>query len=169
MTKVYFDMDGVIADWEEGFKDTFPNMSIEEYNRLPKDLKAKYKDNIANDKSYYYRLKPMKAGIGYLRYLVDAGYDVEILTSCGEINTKEVVKQKKRWVKKHLSGLNIKFNYTTKSEDKARYATKDTVLIDDREKSIVPFKRAGGKVIHYRDGITNVIKELFRMKLRESL
>lgn len=148
--KIYFDMDGVLADWVAGFESTFP-VSYEYFNSLPKERYDRYKDLIKKTPKFFYNLPPINYTVSVLKELVANGYDVEILTSAGTDRTKHVVAEKKAWLKKH--GINVPFNYTTKSADKAKYATKDSVLIDDRDKSIGPFKQAGGGVIHFKEGI----------------
>ena len=155
--KIYFDMDGVLADWVAGFKNTFP-IPYDEFNALPKEKYDEYKDLIVNTPNFFFNLPPFRRTVNILKQLVADGYDVEILTSAGKLNTPKVVKQKKDWLKKQ--GINVPLNYTTNSADKAKFAGPDALLIDDREKSTKPFLAAGGKVIFYTDGVTNLSKEL---------
>ena len=155
--KIYFDMDGVLADWVAGFNNTFP-ISYEKFNVLPKDKYDAYKDLIVNTPNFFFNLPPFKKTVSILKQLVADGHDVEVMTSAGKDNTAKVVKQKKAWLKKQ--GINVPFNYTTSSKDKAKFASPDVVLIDDREKSTKPFKAAGGNVILHTDGKTDLMKEL---------
>jgi len=74
----------------------------------------------------------------------------EILTSVGKFNSKDVSVDKVMWLKKHFPQLVSKFNYVTKSNDKARWASEDTLLVDDRIKCVVPFEKKGGNVILYK-------------------
>ena len=155
--KIYFDMDGVIADWVAGFNATFP-ISYDVFNALPRDRYDAYKNLIQNTPNFFYDLPAFSKTVSILKKLIADGYDVEIMTSAGTNNTAKIVKQKKNWLKKN--GINAPFNFTTTSKDKAKFANADTVLIDDREKSTKPFKAAGGNVIFYTDGKTDLMKEL---------
>ena len=92
--------------------------------------------------------------------LIEDGHDVEILSSCGKVNTHHVITQKTKWIRKIFSGYNIPLNFVSTSEEKAEYANADSVLIDDREKSTIPFENAGGNVILYEDGVTDLHREL---------
>lgn len=143
-------MDGVLADWVAGFEATFP-VTYDYFNALPKERYDAYKDLIKNTPKFFFNLPPLNYAVSVLKELVAAGHDVEILTSAGKENTKKVVAQKKAWLKMH--GIHVPFNHTTSSAEKANYATKETVLIDDREKSTIPFKRAGGNIIHFKDNV----------------
>lgn len=154
--KIYFDMDGVLADWVAGFEATFP-IPYEKFNALPKERYDAYKKLILNTPNFFYNLPPMEKTIAVLKHLVKSGYDVEILTSAGKEKTEKKVAEKKAWLKKY--GIHVPFNYTKSSEEKSKYANKNTVLIDDREKSLIPFKNKGGNVIHFHNE-TNLMKEL---------
>ncbi len=48
--------------------------------------------------------------------------------------------------------------FVLKPPDKANYAAKDAVLIDDREKSLLPFKNAGGKIVKFVNWTDALIK-----------
>jgi hypothetical protein len=143
--KIYVDMDGVVADFVEYME----SVTGEKIDQLTKDDVAfkKIKQKLtAGD--FFSKLKPMK-GLKLLKDFQAAGVDYEILSSVGKFNSANVANQKKAWLKKHL-GFAPKFNYTTSSVDKAKYAKPNTVLIDDRTKSTGPFKSAGGQVILHK-------------------
>lgn len=140
--KIYVDMDGVVADFVERME-TVTGKSMAELTKDETEFKKLKSELTGGD--FFAKLKPMK-GLKLLKDFQKAGLDFEILSSVGKYNSAQVAKQKKAWLKKHL-GFAPKFNYTTSSVDKAKYANPNVVLIDDRTKSTVPFKAAGGQII----------------------
>ena len=150
-------MDGVLADWVAGFNATFP-ISYEKFDALPRDKYDAYKDLIENTPKFFENLPPFKKTVSIMKKLISEGYDVEIMTSAGKNNTTKIVKQKRAWLKKYA--IDVPFNFTTTSKDKAKFANANTLLIDDREKSTKPFKAAGGNVILFTNGKTDLMKEL---------
>ena len=83
-------------------------------------------------------------------FLIKKGVDVEILTSVGRRNVRSVIAQKKRFLINNALP-NVPFNYTFSSKEKAYFANENTILIDDREKSLIPFAEAGGIAIDAND------------------
>lgn len=69
-------------------------------------------------------------------------YSVEILSSTGPMFAPRIGFEKRMWVKKHKG--NYKVNLVTESHLKAQYAAPNHILIDDQEKSIIPWQEAGG-------------------------
>jgi len=142
---VYLDMDGVLFDFIVGYKKHYIDKNID---------KVPTEELIADKKSFadvhLYRDLPLFKDAKNLVKLVEK-YDVEIkvLTSVGKYSPKENAVDKVISLKKHFPKLASKFNYVTKSKDKSKYAAPDVLLIDDREKSTLPFKAAGGQVVLY--------------------
>lgn len=134
-------MDGVIADWELAFIELFDDPKTMSKDEL--DEKKKFISTI----DFYKNLSVIEDGIALMKYCATLG-EIQILTSVGKFNSESVAKQKQEWLKKVL-GYNIKFNYTQSSEEKARYANSNTILVDDRLKAIVPFMAAGGNAVLY--------------------
>lgn len=159
--KFYFDMDGVLADWVAGFEKLFKGeIEYADFNDAPKEEYDRIKNVISSNPKFYYDLPVMKHAVNALKDLVKNGYEVAILTSCGKDNTRAVAAKKARWIEEVFSGYDIPFYYVTTSKEKAAYANADAVLIDDRPKSTKPFKAAGGNVVLYKDGVTNLNREL---------
>lgn len=67
-------------------------------------------------------------------------YGPEILSATGHVGN--AVDEKNAWVRHHLG--NVPTHLVRKSEDKAKFAAPNHILIDDRSKSIEPFVKAGG-------------------------
>ena len=152
--KVYVDLDGVVADFERAFNDTYPA----KLSSLSHDELAEYKKNFAKE-GVFGSLPVFQGSKRFIESLVKMGHEVEILTAVSEYDSAENAKQKAKWVKTHLG--DIKFNWVKKSHEKAKFAGPGVLLIDDRDKSIVPFKRAGGLTIKH----TKFSDTLKKMKL----
>lgn len=164
---VYFDMDGVLADWVDGFKKLFPQVLYSEYNALTRQEQKVYRQELDGNGYFYRDLNPFMPVVQALIELKDLGYQVEILSSVGTLFPDIVIQQKKAWLKEHVT-IDVVANFVNKSEHKARYATANTLLLDDRSKSVDPFLKAGGKaVVFHGDSVTepqeviDVVKKAF--------
>ncbi|ALY07019.1 hypothetical protein VmeM32_00025 [Vibrio phage vB_VmeM-32] len=101
---------------------------------------------------FFVNLKPTKLAIQLKEYLRDNPRAmINILTSIGKTNSGIVHQQKITWLVQFFGddASRINFNYVLSSKDKAKFATADTLLIDDRKKALVPFAKAGGKVLKF--------------------
>jgi hypothetical protein len=86
---------------------------------------------------------------------------IEVLTSTGAeqigVNFLEkareyvqnIEKGKTMWINKYLTGLKI--NYAVSGTDKARWATKSSILLDDLYKNVEQFIASGGESMVYRN------------------
>jgi len=157
--KIYVDMDGVLSDWEAQFKRYSGGIPIDTYDSLY-GKKNRYKLVNKNSPGYYANMPWMKDG--KLLYNFVASFpDVEILSHAPD-NKSKVGKEK--W----LADKDIKFkaNLVPNREDKAKFATPNSVLIDDREDVVNDFINAGGKAILHTNSIDtiNKLKELTGIK-----
>lgn len=136
-------MDGVVSDFESGFKILHPKVKMSDLSR---DELRVYKREFAKNK--FFANLPVVAGAKkFVESLVKMGHDVEILTAVSEFDSKENANQKAQWVRKNLGVY--KFNWVQKAKEKAKFAGPNILLIDDRDKSVVPFKQAGGLIIKH--------------------
>lgn len=74
-------------------------------------------------------------------------YKPNILTATGQPAERND-KQKRQWVEENLSGYDNVFSVVA-SHNKAKWAWPDAILIDDRMKSIDPWREKGGIGIHH--------------------
>ena len=154
--KIVMDMDGVVADWEKSFVKKHSQALYDNFGSLPKEERVALKMGLSNS-NFYRELAVMSKGLDLMETLFSSGYDVAILTSVGKFNSAEVATQKLAWLCEHCSEKlaahirNGNFHWTMSSEQKAAYATANTVLIDDREKARAPFIKAGGIAIDILD------------------
>lgn len=135
MKTLYFDMDGVLADFEAGFKKKFgvPHFS------MPDDEMWK---TINADDRFFADLDPMPGAIEFFdRY---RGYNPVILTACPKTNYASAAKQKREWVRKHL-GPDVVVLPVMGGSNKVLFMHEPgCVLVDDHEKNLGPWNEAGG-------------------------
>lgn len=83
-----------------------------------------------------------------------------ILTARGHV-PKNGEQQKKNWYRKNY-GPELVVKVVVSSGDKAQFANPNTILIDDRTKSITPWEAAGGIGILHTDAASTItrLKEL---------
>jgi hypothetical protein len=140
-------MDGVLADF---------NKEYTKFDPLKEDRK-KFRDSVMNHKIFT-RLDFMPDTQELLNHVSKLhGIDVQILTSMGThdpLQANEAKMQKLQWLSKH----NIPYpaNFVHNKEEKAKYATPMSILIDDSVGCISPFIRAGGHGILHKNSSETV-------------
>lgn len=145
---IRLDMDGVIADFAKFFNENAP-LTLEEAKNIPKDEFKAIKKKLIEEEDMFLRLEKMPDADKLIEHLIaiesDHGTLLTTLTAVGDYSSEISIEQKRAWMQKHYP--NMLFNSCIKSKDKASYACKHTLLIDDREKSTIPFIEAGGNII----------------------
>ncbi|AAX78762.1 hypothetical protein RB43ORF240c [Escherichia phage RB43] len=152
--KFFFDMDGVLFDWEGSFIPMYGDPA-----RMPQDELKKAKEAISKT-DFYENLKPIEEGVALFCHMRTLG-EVAILTSVGKYNSEEVAEQKRKALVK-LLGYLPEFHYTKSSGEKAAYAGQG-VLFDDRAKAVLPFRKAGGKAILFVGSKEEALKEVRKL------
>ena len=152
--KIFVDLDGVVADFAKGF-DVLYGMPLES---VSEERLKRYKKRFAADRFFRY-LPVYEGAYSFIQKLQEIA-EVEILTSVGYDQTDLNAADKLAWVREFLP-QDIKFNYVPKSKHKARYAQYG-VLIDDRIKSVAPYREAEGVAIHHVPG--DFENSLFQVK-----
>lgn len=141
-TTIMLDMDGVICDFmSEYSKDT------------SRDTREKF-FRAVNERSIFTNLSKLSNADRLLHLLFkELDVSVEILSSLGTDKNMEVAvkaaSQKLEWLAKN--GVVCKANFVTSWRHKQRYATANTIMIDDREDVIETFIEAGGLGVVYDD------------------
>lgn len=138
--KYFFDMDGVMFDWEKAFFKTF-GKSAEAMDH--EELQAA-KEQISHS-DFYENLEIIEEGINLFHSVLNMGEEAAILTSVGKFNSEGVAEQKKSALVRVLGYL-PEFHYTKSSKEKAAFAGLG-VLVDDRLKAVNPFRAAGGTAV----------------------
>jgi len=150
---IAIDMDGVLADFDLGSrqalgddKDTIPTREF--WKRV-----THYDKNV---EPFFENLPVMKDAFTLMRFITDNFQNYFVLTASG-FTPKNVDEQKRKWVKKVFSPL-LRVEIVKKSEEKAKYANPNTILIDDRTKSITPWENAGGIGILHTSANDTILK-----------
>lgn len=135
MITLYLDMDGVLCDFDKAYRQIDPK----------KDDRVRFRDavmiyRIFEDLEF---MPDARELLNHVSILHDVR--VEILTSLGTFDTTRGMQakmQKMHWLEKH--NIPYKPNFVHTKVEKAKYATPESILIDDSPGCITPFAAAGG-------------------------
>jgi 5'(3')-deoxyribonucleotidase len=136
--KIYLDMDGVLADFDSATSLIIDKNSPEFSKKKLWQAIAKYDAEV---QPFFENLSLMEDALVLTEFLNKTFENIEILTASGS-TPRTVKEQKIKWAARHFP--TYKINVVGKSPDKAFFASPNAILIDDREKSIMPFVAAGG-------------------------
>ena len=145
---IYFDMDGVLADFNRGVIELL-HMKPKDQEKYDPEADNRLFEAIRNHKDFYASLKPVEGSIELLRKLYEK-YDVQILTGIPkpERGVLEARDNKLGWVEKYI-GKDIPV-ITCLRREKQNYATgKNCILIDDLKANLKQWEKAGGTGIYF--------------------
>ena len=150
---IYFDMDGVLADFNRGVRELC-HMEPSDLNNPDEAHDNKMWEEIRKVGDFYYQLKPIFGSVELFKKLHDHfGSQCQILTGVPKPkrNIPNAGDDKKRWVCEYL-GEDIIVNVVL-TEDKKNYV-KDRycILVDDMAKNISAWKEAGGTGVLFLNG-----------------
>lgn len=158
--KIYIDMDGVVADFDDGVKRLL-NMEPQNQDNQTDEYQYLMWKGIREYGHFYLDLIPIDGSVEAFKKLYEKyGDSVEILTGCpkekrGIIHARE---DKVQWVNKYLS-QNVKVNLVLREEKKKFVTGRDCILIDDYRINIDEWEANGGTGILFSDW-KNVIDKL---------
>ena len=143
---IYFDMDGVLADFLLGVKETTGKDFTAP--QMVDGAKAEIKNEIHQNSRFWNTLKPMD-GMDVFKYC--RKYNPQILSAYAKWD-KNSIPGKYDWCKRNLRLPRTRVNLVQRAE-KADYATnregRPNILIDDYIKNIREFEDRGGIGIHH--------------------
>ncbi|AND75016.1 hypothetical protein pf16_93 [Pseudomonas phage pf16] len=148
--KVFFDLDGVLADWEYAFKQN-ACVTLKRFNGMSKAEKDEVKQNLF-DYEFFYCMRKIERGMELYQSFVSAGVPVAILSATGHINKDEVTRAKMHWVADNL-GSDVRLILVDKVDQKGLYvdpAYRTCILVDDRQKAIDAWEAAGGRGLLFK-------------------
>lgn len=151
ITKIYLDMDGVIADFDTHYKGLY-RMSPKEAD----DKKEFYKlfDHFVETQQFA-KLPLMQDAQILLNFLDSTGIPVEILSSTSsEKRHDAIAPQKSGWLREH--GIHYPINLVPGKRHKRTYAKPDYLLIDDTAQNIDQWRQDGGIGILHTDALTTI-------------
>ena len=138
---IYFDMDGVLADFLQGVKDTTGKDFTAP--QMVDQAKAELKNEIHQNSRFWNTLKPMD-GMEVFKYC--RKYNPQILSAYAKWD-KNSIPGKYDWCKRNLKLPRNRVNLVQRQQ-KADYATnsegRPNILIDDYIKNIREFEDRGG-------------------------
>lgn len=157
--KLYLDVDGVFAD--------FDKKVVEVTGKHPQDQNE---NEMWAAMKKYAKEHPEVQMWGDLDLLSDAmklwsyvkDYNPTFLTSTGTWAAEKASKEKHAWIKKHFPGHDV--ITVPRSKMKSNYAAKNHILVDDRMKSIGPWREAGGIGILHKSA-SDTIAQLKKLGL----
>lgn len=130
-------MDGVLANFMKAYR---------AYAKDEVNDRKKFAASVMEYKIFE-KLEKMPDADELLNYVrkIDSIVNVEVLTSMGTFDPArgaEAALQKQRWLRAH--GIDYKANFTRSKEEKSKFATPTSILIDDSVGCIEPFVKKGG-------------------------
>mgnify|MGYP000727930745 CR=1 FL=1 len=139
---LYCDMDGVLCNFDKAYKALRTGAEDN-----PKRFRAAVMDfHIFKD------LEMMPDTTELLNHVSKLNVKIEILTSTGThdpFQGNEAKYQKHHWLDSH--NIPYKANFVNSKQEKAKYATPTSILIDDSVGCIDPFNAAGGHgILHHK-------------------
>ena len=151
ITKIYLDMDGVIADFDKRY--------IKQYKMEPREAEKskefdKFFDKFIADGEFA-TLDLMPDAMQLIDYLRSLKVPTEILSSSASEKRDPAIRpQKMDWLKKH----NIEFTpiIVPGKRYKKDYSNANSVLIDDTQVNIDQWRREGGIGILHTDAINTI-------------
>jgi hypothetical protein len=148
--KIFSDMDGVITDFNNRYKNYAGMMPAEYEKKFGKDKFWELADK--EGVAFWVGMPWMEDGKEYWNYIKD--YDVELLSSPSRSETSRL--GKRLWVRNNLPGIKLTL---AQAYNKRNYAAPNHILIDDRESNIEQWREKGGIGILHTSA-ANTIQQL---------
>ena len=147
---LFIDMDGVLADLEQYYEDTFGIHPTKEHDSI-------FWKNVHTTDNFFYHLPPMPDMEELWDYV--SIHNPTVLTGVPTHNSKGIIKNKREWLDKHL-GKEVPM-IACRSKDKSLHMKPGDTIVDDREKyKSIWIEKGGLWVTHYtaESSINELIK-----------
>lgn len=148
---LYVDMDGVLVD----FVKAFAEISDDPKAKHPEAYHKKYGDTFwdllkEQNIDFWKSMQWMSDGKKLWSYIK---FKSPTILSTPVSGYQPCIQGKKSWVKQNLGNIG-----TILSDQKFQYATENSILIDDMEKNITPWKAKGGIGILHKSATDTITK-----------
>jgi len=157
---VYVDLDGVIVDWQSGFKRISGGLTGDEYEtkygKVPSMELIK-----SQGVEWWANLEWMPDGKDLWKHINDNFVNVKILTATGRPGgyTSMARKGKEIWMKNNLPGFPDKDKIIVgRKGEKAQFSKPGDILIDDTPKNVDDWIQAGGIGILHKNAMSTMSK-----------
>jgi hypothetical protein len=151
ITKIYLDMDGVIADFSSRYKELY-KMTPERADKS-KQFGEFFGKFIMSGQ--FATLDMMPDAKQLLNHLDSVGIPVEILSSTARQDSHVAIsRQKTIWLDRH--GIKYPANFVPGKALKYKFADPESIIIDDTQSVIDDWIKAGGVAIHHKDALTTI-------------
>ena len=151
ITKIYLDMDGVIADFDKRYKELY---KMEPKEAEDKKEFYKFFDNFITTKQFA-TLDLLPDAVPLLNYLSKLNIPTEILSSTSsEKRDADIRAQKLMWLQTHNIGFKV--NLVPGKRLKKDFSNVNSILIDDTPVNIDQWRREGGVGILHTDTISTL-------------
>ena len=162
ISKIYFDLDGVLADFDRGVWELLHLPPVEQGKGGPKTddiLFGAMKDY----HDFYFHLEPIPGMVKVFRDIASK-YPCEILTGIpkSKRGIYEAKQNKIDWCKAHL-GKDVVVNAVLRMNKPYYAKDKSYILIDDYKKNIREWEEAGGSGILFTDA-ENLYKQIAELE-----
>ncbi|WP_031556111.1 5' nucleotidase, NT5C type [Oribacterium sp. FC2011] len=150
--KIFFDMDGVLADFNKGVIDLC-GVSPQDQETADEEATDNLWTAVRNVDHFYDRLEPVVGAIEMFEYAYKiTNGNCEILTGIPKPkrNIPDAGDDKIKWVHR-LLGENVKVNIVYKEEKKNFCEGKNSILVDDLSPNINEWENAGGTGILFKN------------------
>jgi hypothetical protein len=148
---IYIDMDGVIADFSKRYKEKF-RVTPEE-TRNNKEFNGYFAKFIEDGE--FSTLDLMTDAKQLLDFVSELDVPKEILSSTARPqNHGMIAPQKQMWLNKH--NIHYKANFVPGKSLKHKYATPNSIIIDDTKSVIDDWNKAGGIGILHTDAASTI-------------
>lgn len=154
--KIYLDLDGVLADFDRHFIDTF--------EAHPNDFSDSAMWKLINSYETFYADLPLMTNAEKLFEKLTVDFDVTILTACPRSNYTKAALQKKAWVREYLSDDVIVLPVLG-GKNKALFMHEmGDLLIDDMDKNCISWEQHGGIAIRHKS-VEDTLSKVKRLRV----
>ncbi len=152
LKKIYFDMDGVLADFNRGVRELCHFEPVDQNSKESSEEKDNEMWSKVREVEHFYdKLEPMPGAIEMFNEIRKKNGNIcEILTGIPRPRRgiADAAEDKKKWIRRYL-GEDIVVNIVYRAEKINFCQGKEYVLIDDLKKNIKEWEAAGGTGILY--------------------